>query len=146
MGVIIASLIAASVGLPWLLKGVQMPAEPSHQAEIEAARIAAARAAITEVERAEHARVEAEGDADVHVEVAARIMDLYRRRIESRTLLSEDAAAAKRIDKLERELRLTALRAERTEILRLVRKRALGSESARKLIRELDLMETRYAG
>nr|WP_218625159.1 Na+/H+ antiporter [Sphingomonas sp. dw_22] len=146
MGVIIVSLVVASVGLPWLLNGLQMPAEPSQQAEIEAARLAAALAAIAEVERVEHALAEAEGDADLHVEVAARIMDIYRRRIETRTLVSEDAATAKRIDRLERDLRLAALRAERTEIFRRVRERELGSESARKLIRELDLMETRYAG
>jgi CPA1 family monovalent cation:H+ antiporter len=73
-------------------------------------------------------------------------MDIYRRRIETRRLLSEDATTAKRIDRLERDLRLAALRAERTEILKLVRRRDLGSENARKLIRELDLMEARYAG
>lgn len=146
MGVIIVSLIVASVGLPWLLNGLKMPAEPSHQAEIEAARLASAKAAIAEVERVEHALAVAEGDADLHVEVAARIMDIYRRRIETRTLVSDDAAAARRVDRLERDLRLVALRAERTEIFRLVRKRELGSESARKLIRELDLMEARYAG
>lgn len=145
MGVIIVSLIVASVGLPWLLNGLQMPAEPSQQAEIEAARMAAAHAAIAEVERVEHALAGADGDADLHVEVAARIMDIYRRRIESRALMSEDAAIARRIDRLERKLRLAALRAERTEIFRRVRKRELGSESARKLIRELDLMEARYA-
>ncbi len=146
MGVIIVSLVVASVGLPWLLNGLQMPAEPSQQVEIEAARLAAARAAIAEVERVEHALAEADGDADIHVEVAGRIMDIYRRRIETRTLISEDTATAKRIDKLERELRLAALRAERTELFRRVRKRELGSESARKLIRELDLMEARYGG
>lgn len=146
MGVIIVSLIVASIGLPWLLNGLQMPAEPSQQAEIEAARLAAARAAIAEVERVEHALAEADGDADLHVEVAARIMDIYRRRIETRTLISEDTATAKRIDRLERDLRLAALRAERAELFRRVRRRELGSESARKLIRELDLMEARYAG
>ena len=145
MGVIIVSLVVASIGLPWLLNGLQMPAEPSHQAEIEAARIAAARAAIAEVERVEHALSEADGDADIHVEVAARIMDIYRRRLETRTLVSEDAATAKRVDRLERDLRLAALRAERAEIFRRVRERELGSEYAHKLIRELDLMEARYA-
>jgi CPA1 family monovalent cation:H+ antiporter len=146
MGVIIVSLVVASTGLPWLLNGLQMPAEPSQQAEIEAARIAAAKAAIAEVERVEHELSEADGDADIHVEVAGRIMDIYRRRIETRKLLSEDGVTARRIDKLERNLRLAALRAERTEIFRRVRKRELGSESARKMIRDLDLMEARYAG
>lgn len=70
MGVIIVVLVVASIGLPWLLNGLQMPAEPSHQAEIE---------------RVEHALTTADSDADIHVEVSARIMDIYRRRIETRT-------------------------------------------------------------
>jgi CPA1 family monovalent cation:H+ antiporter len=146
MGVIIVSLIVASIGLPWLLHGLQMPAEPSQRAEVEAARMAAARAAIAEIERVEHGLSEVDGDADLHNEVAGRIMDIYRRRIETQTLISEDTATAKRINRIERDLRLAALRAERTELFRRVRRRELGSESARKLIRELDLMEARYAG
>src|SRR3546814_8777148 len=58
MGVIIVSLIVASIGLPLLLNGLQMPTEPSHQAEENAARVAAAEAAIAAVERIEHARAE----------------------------------------------------------------------------------------
>src|SRR3546814_16321334 len=58
MGVIIVSLIVASIGLPLLLNGLQMPAEPSHQAEENAARVAAAEAAIAAVERIEHTRAE----------------------------------------------------------------------------------------
>ncbi len=146
MGVIIVSLIVASIGLPWLLKGLEMPAESSQLAEIEAARIAAAKAAIAEVERVEHVLAEGQEDADLYVEIAGRIMDIYRRRIETRSPIAEDAAAARRVDRIEKELRLAALRAERAEITRRSRQRELGSDGARKLIRELDLMETRYAG
>src|SRR3546814_9705843 len=46
MGVIITSLVAASIGLPLLLRNLQMPDEPSPQAEEDAAWIAAAHAAI----------------------------------------------------------------------------------------------------
>src|SRR3546814_5123666 len=51
MGVIITSLVAASIGLPLLLRNLQMPDEPSPQAEEDAAWIAAAHAAIGEIER-----------------------------------------------------------------------------------------------
>src|SRR3546814_8541918 len=37
MGVIITSLVAASIGLPLLLRNLQMPDEPSPQAEEDAA-------------------------------------------------------------------------------------------------------------
>ena len=45
---------------------------------------------------------------------------------------------------LEREMRLAGLRAERSYIFRELRARQLGSAAARKLIRELDLLEARY--
>lgn len=85
-------------------------------------------------------------DADLYVAAAGRIMDEYRDRIESRSQDAETSTLARRTDKIEREMRLAALRAERTEILRKVRARKLGSETARKIIRELDHLEARYAG
>lgn len=145
MGVIIMSLIVASIGLPLLLRGLQMPAEPSHQAEEDAARIASAQAAIAAIERAEHDMAEGRSDADIYVAAASRIMDLYRQRIESRQGNAEDKASVRMLEQIERELRLAALKAERTEIFRMVRRRKLGSEVARKLVRELDLLEARYA-
>lgn len=146
MGVIIVSLVAASLGLPLLLRGLTLPSEPSHVAEEDAARIVAAQAAIAEIERSEHAMAEGQDDADIYVSAAARLMDVYRARIESR---QGDAVANKsrrKLERIERDLRLAALKAERTAIFKMVRRRELGSETARKLVRELDLLEVRYAG
>ena len=123
-----------------------MPAEPSNQAEEDAARVSAAQAAIAAVERVQHDLAEGRSDADVYVAAAARIMDGYRQRIESRQGTREANAAERRSERIERDLRIVALKAERTAIFRMVRKRELGSGIARKLIRELDLMEARYAG
>lgn len=146
MGVIVVSLIVASVGLPWLLNGLQMPPEPSHQAEEDAARVAAAQAAIAAIERVQHDLAEGRNDADVYVAVASRIMDTYRQRIESRQGSVEANAIGRQSERIERDMRLAALKAERMEMFRMVRKRQLGSTLARKLIRELDLLEARYAG
>lgn len=146
MGVIIVSLVVASIGLPWLLNGLEMPAEPSRQAEEDHARIEAAQAAIAAVEKVQHDLAEGRKDADLYVAAASRIMDGYRERIESRQGTPEDNALGRRSERIEHDMRLAALKAERTQILRMVRKRQLGSELARKLIRELDLLETRYAG
>jgi hypothetical protein len=73
-------------------------------------------------------------------------MSEYRDRIDSRSQDAATSTLARRTGKIERELRLAAVRAERIEILRKVRHRNLGSETARKIIRELDLLEARYAG
>ncbi len=145
-GVIIVSLIAASVGLPVLLKGLQMPAEASRDAEEDAARIGAAEAAIAEIERVQHRLAEGRKDADLYVAAASRIMELYRQRIESRSREGEAGILLRRNEQIERELRLAALRAERQELFRKMRRRELGSDTARKLIRELDLLEARYTG
>jgi len=146
MGVIIVSLVAASVGLPLLLRGLEMPAEPSRDMAMEAARTAAAQAAIAEIERAQHRLAEGRKDADAYVAIASHLMDLYRQRIDRQTDVPEQAALIRRDEKIERELRLAALKAERGEIFRRVRNRALGSEAAGKLVRELDLAEARFAG
>jgi Na+/H+ antiporter len=145
MGVIIVSLMVASFGLPWLLAGLEMPTEHDHQAEEDAARIKAAEAAIAEIEKVQHGLAEGKSDADVYVAAAARIMDIYRYRIESRARNAESNALGRQSEEIERSLRLAALKAERIQIVRMVRKRELGSEPARRLIREIDLMEARYA-
>lgn len=145
MGVIIISLITASVGLPLMMRGLEMPPEPFADAKIEAARVAAAEAAIGAIERTQHRLAGGRKDADAYVNVASRLMDLYRDRINHQSTAPEDKDVRKRDENIERELLLAALGAEREEIFRRVRQRELGSEAARKLVRELDLVEARLA-
>jgi CPA1 family monovalent cation:H+ antiporter len=141
-GVIITSLLIASIGLPLMLRGLTMPAEPSRQAEEDRARVAAAEAAIARIEQKQHKLAEGRKDADLYAAVGGRIMDLYRERIESRG--TDGARADQRLDRIERDLRLAGVRAERDVIFRLARERRIGSAVAQKLIRELDLLEVRY--
>ena len=66
MGVIVVSLVAASIGLPLLLKGLVAPADPSFAAEEVRARVAAAHAAIAEIERLEKQRSDQQPEARRH--------------------------------------------------------------------------------
>lgn len=143
-GVILVSLVMASLVLPLVLRGLKMPAEPSQQAAEDMARVAAAEAAIKAVERVQHALAEGRNDADVYATAGARIMDGYRERIESRSSGREASQEARANERIERDLRLAAVRAERAEIVRILRDRQIGSELATKLVRELDLLEVRY--
>jgi CPA1 family monovalent cation:H+ antiporter len=143
-GVIIVSLVAASIGLPLLLRGLTMPAEPSKLAQEDEARVASAQAAIKAIERTQHKLAEGHSDADIYAAASARIMDLYRERIESRSQRSTDTREARKYDRIERDMRLAGLKAERDEIFRMARGRSIGSEIAQKLIREIDLLEVRY--
>jgi monovalent cation/hydrogen antiporter len=142
-GVIIVSLIAASLRLPHLLRGLKLPPEPSHQEDEDRARVAAAEAAIQAIEQAQHDMGEGRGDTDLYADAAARIMELYRQRIDGRSKTGEEGELARRIDEIERKLCLAGLRAERAELYRIARSRKLSDEIARKLVREVDLLEAR---
>ena len=143
-GVIIVSLLLATVALPLLLKGLVMPPEPSKQAEEDAARVATAEAAIRAIERRQHIMAEELGEADLYAATGAKVMDLYRERIESRS--QGLSSAVREEERLIREFRLIGVKAEREALVELARGRAIGSEIARKLTRELDLSEARYRG
>ncbi len=58
-------------------------------------------------------------------------------------VLHHHAAALRKADSAERKLRVCALRAERDEYFKLARQRKLSDESSRKLVREVDLIESR---
>lgn len=143
-GVIIVSLVAASVALPRLLNNLSLPPEPSNQEEEDGARTAAAEAAIRAIEQAQHKMGEGRADADLYIDAGARIMELYRQRIDGRSKTGDERELARRIDDIERKLRLAGLQAERDEIYRKARSRKLSDDAARKLVREIDLLEARF--
>ncbi len=142
-GVIVFSLVAASIGLPFLLKDLELPPEPSAQQEEDLARVAAAEAAIRAIEKQQHALGEGRTDADIYSDVGARLMELYRRRIEG-SQSGDGAEMARLMADVDRRLRLAALRAERDEFFRLGRTRLVSDEIVRRLVREIDLAEARY--
>ncbi len=144
-GVIIVSLVLATLALPRLLKGIELPPEPSHLEEEDRSRIAAASAAMRAIEDTQHAMAEGKSNPDLYAETAARLMEIYRHRIEMRTHVEgDDVTLARQADVIERHLRLAGLAAERAELVRLGRMRLVDEETARKLIREVDLQELRY--
>lgn len=145
MGVIIMSLITAALFLPPLLKNLELPKDTKHEEDEVAARVDAARAAITEIARLQHSLSKGRDDQDLYVEVASRVMELYRERIRNHSGEGEELALSKRTTRIELELRLAAVRAERSEIFRKLRAKQLGNEIATKLVRELDMLEARYA-
>jgi CPA1 family monovalent cation:H+ antiporter len=142
-GVILSSLVAATIGLPFLLGGLQIPPEPAHDEQEDTARVAAAEAAIKAIEQAQHELSQNRPDADLHADTGAKIMDVYRARITSQPHSAEEAEKMRLIGEIERQLRLAGLRAERDELFRLVRARQLPEETVRKLVREIDLLEAR---
>lgn len=142
--VILVSLVTASLGLPRLLVGLRLPAEPSGERELELARREAAVAAVAAIDRAQHALPGAAADADVYASAAVRVMALYESRLGEATTTGVAAETLRKADRAERELRLAGLQAERTRVFDLARRHDISDETARKLVREIDLMEARY--
>ncbi len=143
-GTIILSLIVANVTLPVLLKGVRLPEETLEREE-NGARVAAAQAAIAAVEKVLHETGKQGRKTDLYMEAGARIIALYRQRIESHTDTNRSEGHARDGDDIERRLRLVALRAERSELYRFARAGRLPDELTRSLVREIDLMESRFS-
>jgi CPA1 family monovalent cation:H+ antiporter len=144
-GVIVVSLVVATFALPRLLKNVELPPEPSHEQEEDRGRVAAASAALRAIEDASHAMAEGKPNPDLYSDIAGRIMETYRQRIETHTRTDEeDAALTRKMDDIERRLWLAGLAAEREELRRLMRARQLDEVTAKKLFRDVDLQELRY--
>ncbi|MDB5846722.1 MAG: Na+/H+ antiporter [Rhodoferax sp.] len=141
-GVILFTLLAASIGLPLLLR--KLPAERinPHRREEREARVLAAQAAVDSLDTvppvaAAHRDVE-------RAEVAARVAGDYQRRILGQAPDVSDAAdpaQARRLHTLEMELRLSCLQAERQALYALRRKHRINDDTLRELVQEVDLAE-----
>ena len=142
--VILISLVVASVGLPRVLKGLELPEEQAERLEEERARRDAAIAAIAAMERALHDPAVMPANAEVHSGAAARVIARYQRRLDGGAPAGATAGQRRGAAQVERELLLAALHAEREEIFRLARETRISDETARKLVREVDLVESRY--
>lgn len=141
-GVIVLSLILATVALPPLVKGLELPPEEALNAEEELARTAAALAAIHAIEKALHELSEKRSDADMYAAAAVRVMGVYRRKLDDIAKTGDDKNEAYLILQIERHMRMVGLQAEREEIFRLGRVNEITDEVARRLVREIDLLES----
>lgn len=144
-GVILVSLLAASVALPRLLRRLELAPEPAHLAELDNARVAAAEAAINALEAARDQPAGAhEDEASLRAETATRLIELYRRRIEGRLPESANALQIRQAEQVERQMRLVGLRAERDALFTRARAQLISDATARRLVREIDLLEERF--
>jgi CPA1 family monovalent cation:H+ antiporter len=84
-------------------------------------------------------------DAAQYSEALARIVALYRQRIERYAAGDGGDRSAANADSIERELRLVGLQAERDAILELGRHNGIKELTLRKIVREIDLQEARYS-
>ncbi len=142
-GVIIASLVVASLLLPYLLRNLHFPPEPGEEEAEDRARIAASEAALAAIARAQRDAANGLKDADIYADAATRVMALYRQRLDGLSKTGTERDMARRIEAYEKTLRLAGIRAERARIYQLSRTGQISDEAARLLVREVDLIEAR---
>ncbi|MDP9154353.1 MAG: Na+/H+ antiporter [Pseudomonadota bacterium] len=142
-GTILMSLLIGVIGLPLLLSGLKRRGDP-HAAEERIARRHAAQAAIRAIDAAQEkltGQMDETGAAHC-ADSTARVMSLYRRRLEGLGDEEESRRSARQSEMVETKLKMAALRAERSELLKLRTRQAINDETLNKLMREIDLSET----
>jgi Na+/H+ antiporter len=143
MGVILLSLLLASIALPLLTRGMvyQLPARTS--SEEADARTAAADAAIRRLEQICTDNSNSHPEKQLQVAAATSLIKGYRRRLADGQSSNEEAQQMRQLANAERTLRLQALNAERDElyIRRLGGK--LDDQIHHRLLREIDLIEAK---
>ncbi|TCW81405.1 Na+/H+ antiporter [Burkholderia sp. SRS-46] len=143
-GVILGSLFIAVAGLPLLLRGVRSTRNP-HEEEERSARAAAAQAAIRAIDTAHDAistDLDETGSARC-ADVAARVMEQYRRRLAAMSDGGKTPRAeARQSERMELQMRIAAVRAERSMLYKMRGDHKISDETLTKLLREIDLSET----
>jgi len=140
--VIVLSLLTASIFLPYLLRNLELPPEPSHRKQEEKAQAEAAEAAIKAIEQEIHKLSEGRNDADIYAGAGIRAMQIYRQRLIELSGNDEETALAQATEQIERRLHLKALRAQRTVYYNHKKRHLLSEEVADKFLRQIDLLET----
>lgn len=142
-GVILLSLLIATVCLPPLLRRIHLPEDDPRATEERDARAASARAAISSLERMREdyaANTDDADEASLYAEVAARVMAAYQPWLDPESD-AEDKQRARRGFSMERTLRLAALNAEREELYRLRGQFEINDVTMRRILADIDLTE-----
>lgn len=140
-GVIICSLVFASIFLPRIVRGLVHEGHDQLVLEERRARVAAAEAAIEHLEGFAVAKSTTDSTVTTKQAVAEGLIASYRRRIaafEEGETIREEVHAAR---KAESELRQAAVNAEQNALRGMIRKGDINDETMHKLMQEILLSE-----
>ncbi|MBB2201479.1 Na+/H+ antiporter [Gluconacetobacter tumulisoli] len=152
-GVILVSLLMASLLLPWLVAGLERGQDDPREREADWARLVLLRTMIRGM-RDEQATLTARAGTrdearEMRVEIIARLMQEYENRLAQLQKDGDGAATAAQIGsirrmRLELALRLTNLRASRIELRNLRSAQYVNDETESLLLQEMDYEEQVY--
>ncbi|BEN40671.1 Na+/H+ antiporter [Serratia nevei] len=137
-GVILLSIVVGILTLPLLLRGNPPPEED--QEEAFSVSEALASAAIKAVNEAKEKLIDTPPDdatPELIEETTRRMLDVLQRKI----LTKDDIKNIVALKRLERQLYLASLHAEREELYRLRRMKKISHEKLRKLLHRIDITE-----
>lgn len=139
-GVIMCSLLVGVLVLPSLLKGVVVSDGHKVKEEEQMARSIISEVAIESLNKTKErleADVEENIDPELINEISSRVIGDLRRWVRTKDNIEE----LRQAENLERRLRLTALRAERSELYHLRATQKISNETLQKMLHDLDLLE-----
>ncbi|MER9251077.1 Na+/H+ antiporter [Mesorhizobium sp. M0598] len=144
-GVIICSLVIASLALPKIARGLVEPGEHPGAAEERRARVGAANAAIARIESIAN---DGSDGAVLGARLAAAdsIVAGYRRRIAASDEADEARAEAREAGRLDLELRFAGIEAERAAVRAMFRSREINDHTMQALLTEITLTEALLKG
>ncbi|UVK44893.1 Na+/H+ antiporter [Mesorhizobium sp. AR07] len=146
-GVIICSLVFASIALPTIARGLVEPGEDASAAEERLARVGAAKAAIARIESIAGAGDDDGGEVPgARLAAADNIVAGYRRRIAASDEADEARAEAREAGRLELEMRLAGIEAERTAVRDMFRSGQINDHTSQALFTEITLTEALLKG
>lgn len=146
-GVIICSLVIASLALPTIARGLVEPGEDAGAAEERLARLGAAKAAIARIESIAGAADDGGGEVPgARLAAADSIVAGYRRRIAASDEADEARAEAREAGRLELELRSAGIEAEREAVRAMFRSGEINDHTSQALFAEITLTEALLKG
>ncbi|RWO66418.1 MAG: Na+/H+ antiporter [Mesorhizobium sp.] len=146
-GVIICSLVFASLALPAIARGLVEPGEDAGAAEERLARVGAAKAAIARIESIAGAADDEGGEVPgARLAAADSIVAGYRRRIAASDEADEARAEAREAGRLELDLRFAGIEAEREAVRAMFRRGEINDHTSQALFAEITLTEALLRG
>ncbi|HAT5011539.1 TPA: Na+/H+ antiporter [Serratia marcescens] len=141
-GVILLSIVVGIVTLPFLLRGNLPPEEDQEEAfSVSEALASAATKAVNETKEKLLVAPPDDATPELVEETTRRMLDVLQRKI----LTKEDVKNIVALKRLEKQLYLASLHAEREELYRLRRMKKISHEKQRKLLHRIDITEVLIA-
>lgn len=141
-GVILLSIVVSIVTLPFLLRGNLPPEEDQEEAfSVSEALASAATKAVNETKEKLLVAPPDDATPELIEETTRRMLDVLQRKI----LTKEDVKNIVALKRLEKQLYLASLHAEREELYRLRRMKKISHEKQRKLLHRIDITEVLIA-